>query len=187
MFEEVHAGVLELVENYGALGVLVGMFLESSVVPVPSELVLVSAGALGIPIASIVIFGSIGSTLGSSVGYAIGKYGGRPIVRRYGKYIFVTEARLEEAENWVKKYGNGAVFAGRLIPFVPFKVFSISAGILGMSFVPFITYTFLGTIPRSLILAYAGKMIMVYKLPALIAIALIGILILYFYHRNSKK
>ncbi len=92
MLEELDAYVQTLILEYGDIGVLLGMFLESSVLPIPSELVLLSAGALGIPLTSIVVFGSIGSVLGSAVGYAIGRYGGRPFVERYGKYLLITEA-----------------------------------------------------------------------------------------------
>jgi membrane protein DedA with SNARE-associated domain len=175
--------VLELIREYGSLGVLIGMFLESSVLPIPSELVLLSAGALQIPIASIVVFGSLGSALGSAIGYSIGRYGGRPFIDAYGKYFLITQEKLLEAERWVQKYGNITVFVSRLIPFVPFKVFSISAGILKMSFFPFLLYTFLGMLPRSLILASLGKTIMLYKLPGLIALIVVGILSYYLYKR----
>lgn len=175
--------VLELIQEYGSLGVLVGMFLESSVLPIPSELVLISAGALQIPIGSIVVFGSLGSTLGSAVGYFIGRYGGRPFIDAYGKYFFITREKLLEAERWVQKYGNVTVFLSRLIPFVPFKVFSVSAGILRMSFPPFLLYTFLGMLPRSLILASLGKTIMLYKLPGLVALIVVGLLSYYVYKR----
>jgi membrane protein DedA with SNARE-associated domain len=177
MFEELDAYVQTLIQDYGNIGILLGMFLESSIVPVPSELVLVSAGALGIPLTSIVVFGSIGSVLGSIIGYSIGRFGGRPFMERYGKYLLITEAKLLTAETWVKKYGNITVFVSRLIPFVPFKVFSISAGILRMDVPPFLLYTFLGMIPRSFILAYLGKTIITYKIPGLIAIIIAGIII----------
>lgn len=185
MFQELDSYVQNLILEYGDIGVLIGMFLESSVLPVPSELVLVSAGALGIPIVSIVVFGSVGSALGAVVGYSIGRFGGRPFMVRYGKYLLISEAKLLAAEGWVKKYGNVTVFISRLIPFVPFKVFSISAGILRMDFPPFLLYTFLGMIPRSFILAYLGKTIMAYKIPGLMALVIVGILI-YFGYKKFK-
>ncbi len=181
--QELNERVLELIIEYGALGVLVGMFLESSILPVPSEFVLVGAGALQIPVLTIVVFGSIGSTLGSIVGYSIGRYGGRPFVDAYGKYFFITPDKLMAAERWVDRYGNIAVFMSRLIPFIPFKVFSVSAGIIKMSFAPFLLYTFLGMIPRTLVLAYLGKTLIMYKVPGLIALLLLGILSYYLYKR----
>ncbi len=181
--QDLHQRVMDMIHEYGALGVLVGMFLESSVLPIPSELVLVGAGAMQIPILTIVIFGSIGSTLGSVIGYSIGKYGGRPFVDAYGKYFLITPEKLSAAEKWVEKYGSFAVFLSRLIPFIPFKVFSVSAGILKMSFIPFLLYTFLGMIPRSLILASLGKTILLYKVPGLIALAVLGVISYYIYRR----
>lgn len=175
--------VLELIKEYGALGVLMGMFLESSVLPIPSEFVLVGAGAMQIPVLTIIIFGSIGSTLGSAIGYSIGRYGGRPFIEAYGKYFLITPGKLEAAEKWVERYGAFAVFISRLIPFIPFKVFSISAGIIRMSFIPFLIYTFLGMIPRSLVLASIGKTIMLYKVPGLVAIGGLGIVVYYLYKR----
>jgi membrane protein DedA with SNARE-associated domain len=175
--------VLELIREYGDLGVLVGMFLESSFLPIPSEFVLVGAGALHIPLLSIIIFGTIGSTLGSALGYSIGRYGGRPFIKAYGKYFLVTPEKISAAERWVERYGTLAVFISRLIPFVPFKVFSISAGVLRMSFLPFLLYTFLGMIPRSLVLATLGKTIMLYKLPGLAVLTGIGIISYYIYKR----
>jgi membrane protein DedA with SNARE-associated domain len=181
--QDLNERVLDLIRDYGAMGVLVGMFLESSVLPIPSEFVLVGAGAMQIPILTIVVFGSIGSTMGSIIGYSIGRYGGRPFIDAYGKYFFITSDKLMAAERWVDRYGNIAVFMSRLIPFIPFKVFSISAGIIRMSFAPFLLYTFLGMIPRSFVLAYLGKTIILYKIPGLIAIALLGILSYYVYKR----
>ncbi len=87
------------------------------------------------------------------------------------------------AETWVKKYGNITVFVSRLVPFVPFKVFSISAGILKMDFPPFLLYTFLGMIPRSFILAYLGKTIITYKIPGLIIITITGVIIYLVYKK----
>jgi membrane protein DedA with SNARE-associated domain len=181
--QDLNEQVLNLIREYGALGVFVGMFLESSVLPIPSEFVLAGAGAMQIPILTIIIFGSIGSTMGSAIGYSIGRYGGRPFIDAYGKYILITPEKLAAAEKWVEKYGPFAVFLSRLIPFIPFKVFSISAGIIRMSFIPFLLYTFLGMIPRTIVLASLGKTILIYKVPGLIALAVLGVVSYYVYKR----
>jgi|TARA_B100001971_G_C18248286_1_gene576090 membrane protein DedA with SNARE-associated domain len=181
MFENLHSYIEALIEEHGNIGIFLGMFLESSILPIPSELVLITAGALGLPVISIVVFGSIGSTLGASVGYYIGRKGGRPFINHYGKYLLITESKLITAEAWVKKYGNITVLVSRIIPFIPFKVFSISAGILHMNFASFILYTFLGMIPRTFVLAYLGKTIMVYKVQGLILLAITGIGVYVFY------
>ena len=81
--------ILRAMANLGDAGVFIAMFLESSVVPIPSEAVLLAAGAAGIPLTSIIIFGSLGSTLGAIVGYLLGRYAALPVILRFGKYILI--------------------------------------------------------------------------------------------------
>ncbi|MFH0832434.1 MAG: DedA family protein [Candidatus Aenigmatarchaeota archaeon] len=181
--------VLSIVAAYGPWGILIGMFLESSIVPIPSEIVLVTAGLAGVPLWQIVVFGTIGSTLGSIIGYYIGR-GGRRFIDRYGKYILVTEKRIKKADNWFKRYGNWTILISRLIPFVPYKVFSITAGILRMRLSVFVLFTFIGTIPRALILGYFGSLLIGLETPILIAIGIafvIAILVYYIYKRLHKS
>ena len=148
----------QLVE-LGAIGIFLGMFLESSFVPLPSEAVLIAAGAIGFTIFDITLFGTLGSTAGASVGYAIGKYGGRPFLERFGKYFFLKPEKLSFVDRWFARWGSYSVLISRLIPLVPFKIFSIGAGIARMKFVPFVIFTFIGTIPRTLILGYFGSLL----------------------------
>ena len=75
----------QLILNLGPFGIFIGMFLESSILPIPSEAILVAAGAIGFSIFDITLFGGLGSTAGAIVGYYIGRYGGRPLLNRYGK------------------------------------------------------------------------------------------------------
>ncbi len=149
-----------LISNYGDLGVFAAMFLESSVVPIPSEVVIVAASAVGIPLVSIVIFGSFGATLGAMVGYAIGRYVGLPIILRFGKYILITPQRLEKADVFAQKYGAWGVLLGRMVPIIPFKVFSIASGITRIPFVPFVACTFIGVVPRMYLLGLFGVFLM---------------------------
>ncbi len=159
-----------LMQSYGGFGVLIGMFLESSIVPIPSELILVSAGYFGIDIWMVTVYGTIGSTLGAMVGYAIGKYGGRPIVDKVGPYLLVTPDKVAKAEKKFNEWGSYTILIARLIPFIPFKVFSITSGLLKYDFKQFVLWTFIGTIPRALILAWLGTKIYEYKTNAIIAI-----------------
>ncbi len=149
-----------LITNYGDMGVFVAMFLESSVIPIPSEVVIVAASAVGIPLVSIVIFGSIGATLGAMVGYAIGRYLGLPVILRFGKYILITPQRLEKADAFAQKYGAWGVLIGRVLPIIPFKVFSIASGITRIPFVPFVLCTFIGVVPRMYLLGLFGVLLM---------------------------
>ncbi len=191
-----------LIRRNAWLGVFIGMFLESSFVPIPSEAVLLAFGT-AVPVRIVTIAGAVGSTCGGVLGYYIGNKGGRPLVKAIGPYISVDEKKLDTAQDWFNKSNKYAedlkkkmpyvpefifdtllsavglfVFVSRLIPFVPFKVFSISSGILGLSMPPFITYTLLGSFPRCFILATVGKKLERYKKPVLIGIG--ALVVLYF-------
>lgn len=172
--------IIGIVGAYGGLGVMVGMFLESSFVPIPSEVVLIAAGMTGIGLLEVTLFGALGSTLGSIVGWAIGNYGGRPAVNRWGRYVLVSDKKVEEAEKWFKRWGGWTVFLCRLIPVVPFKVFSITAGILRYDLKLFLVFTFIGSIPRAFILASVGAIIAAveYELLALLLASALIILLL---------
>ncbi len=180
--EQATGGVVsQFILQYGGIGVLIGMFLESSVVPIPSEAVFVAAGALGIDLLSITVFGTIGSTLGAMIGYYIGLKGGRPVIDKIGPYLFITNEKVAKAEKFYQKHGGVAVLVSRLVPFIPFKVFSITSGILKLDFKQFIFFTFIGTIPRAFILGWIGAELIKYKEQAYIAIVLfVALIILYF-------
>lgn len=115
-----------MMANLGDVGVFIAMFFESSIVPIPSEVVLLGAGAAGIPLRSILIFGALGSTLGAVVGYMLGRYAALPVILRFGKYVLIKPHHIYKAESFAKKYGIWSVLIGRLLPVVPFKVFSIA-------------------------------------------------------------
>lgn len=174
--------------SYGGVGIAFGMFLESSIVPIPSELILITAGLFFDPV-TVAFWGALGSTLGAIVGYWIGFYGGRPALDKIGPYIMVTPQKVLKAEEKFKKWGAWTVFVARLIPFIPFKVFSITSGILKFDFPSFVVMTFIGTIPRAFILASLGYAFLQYKTPFLIAFAAIvavGIIAYLFLKKKEK-
>lgn len=177
--------VLDIIRNFGDLGVFIGMFLESSVVPIPSEAVVIGAGAIGIPIWSIVIFGSLGATCGAAVGYLLGRYGAMPVILKYGKFILIKPHHIEKAENFAKKYGVMSVLIGRVLPVVPFKVFSIAAGLTNLPFVPFMVCTLIGVVPRMILLSYFGAALVQYTKPALLVLA--GVILIYAAYKLSRK
>jgi membrane protein DedA with SNARE-associated domain len=166
-----HQQMMNLVTGMGDFGVFVAMFLESSVIPLPSEVIVIGAGAIGIPLASIVIFGALGSTFGGMAGYLLGRYAAVPVVLKFGKFILIKPHHIYQAEAFAKKYGTVGVFIGRLIPVVPFKVFSIAAGITKIPVVPFLLCTLAGVLPRMYLLALFGSIIIQYKKPALLVLA----------------
>lgn len=169
--------ILELVKELQDFGVFLGMFLESSIVPIPSELIIIGAGAIGIPLLSIVVFGSLGATLGGMAGYCIGRFAAKPILHKYGKFILITPHHIHRAENFAKKYGSWSVLIGRLFPIVPFKVFSIAAGITRIPFIPFVLFTLIGVIPRIIILSIFGMGIIKYAKVTFLLVAVIALVI----------
>lgn len=181
--------VRSLITGLGPYGVLIGMILESSVIPIPSEAVLITAGLAGIDPLSVAVFGGVGSTIGAWIGYLVGKHGGRPLVYRYGRYLLLKESSLSGAERWFNRWGNWTVFLSRLIPFVPYKVFSITAGILKMKWMPFIFFTFLGSIPRCFLLGWIGNLIvqMEYEILGVVALALCVLLAAYLVLKRSRR
>lgn len=160
--------VTQIYDAVGYLGVALWVAIESVVIPIPSELVLPFAGFLvgtgdavepltGQPWSYwlVVIAGTLGATVGALIAYAIGLYGGRPIVDRWGRYLGITHADLDRAESFFARYGEAASFFGRLVPVVRSLV-SFAAGLSRMPLPKFILFTFLGSLPFTAVLVFAG-------------------------------
>ena len=159
-----------LIFRFGDLVVFLAMFFESCLVAVPSEVIIISAGAIGLPLASVLIFGALGSTLGATVGYNLGRYGAMPMLLKFGRFILIKPQHIYKAEEFAKKYGVASVFIGRVLPLVPFKVFSIAAGITGIPFIPFVLCTLIGVLPRIFLLVIFGAAIVKYTKVVLIIV-----------------
>lgn len=166
-----NSNIANMITELGDAGIFIAMFLESSIVPIPSEVVILGAGALGLPMASIIIFGTLGSTCGAVVGYLLGRYAALPVILKFGKFILIKPHHICKAEAFAKKYGSRSVFIGRILPIVPFKVFSIASGITNIPIWPFIACTLLGVLPRIYLLAFFGSKIMQYKKQAFLLVA----------------
>ncbi len=185
--------VVNLINGLGDIGVFIGMFLESSVVPIPSEVVIIGASSVGIPVVSIALFGSLGATLGAMVGYLLGRYAAMPVILKYGKFVLIKPHHIERAEKFAKKYGVCSVLIGRVLPIVPFKVFSIAAGITKIPFVPFVVCTLIGVVPRIFLLSMFGMGLAKFTKPTLmIAGGIVLIFLAYklshaFYKNASRK
>jgi membrane protein DedA with SNARE-associated domain len=160
--------VTQIYEAVGYLGVALWVAIESVVIPIPSELVLPFAGFLVgegkalEPITSqpwsywlVVLAGTVGATVGALIAYAIGWFGGRPLLERYGRYIGVSAADLDRAEAFFARYGNAASFFGRMVPVIRSLV-SFAAGIAHMPILRFTLFTFLGSLPFTALLVFAG-------------------------------
>lgn len=151
--------IINIISATGYLGVTFFMTLESACIPIPSEIVMPFSGFLAsfgqFSLWAVAFLGTIGNLIGSLAAYAIGFYGGRPFIRRWGKYIFLREEELGHADVWFKKYGSPAVFFSRLLPIVRTFI-SLPAGIGRMKLPKFIAFTFLGSLPWNFGLAYIG-------------------------------
>lgn len=172
--------ITKLVAELGDAGVFIAMFLESSIVPLPSEVIIIGAGALGLSTWSVTVFGSLGATLGALVGYMIGKYAGAPFVAKFGKYFFIKPHHICKAEDFAKRYGAWGVLIGRLLPIIPFKVFSIASGMTKIPLGPFILCTFIGVVPRIILLTLFGTSLVRYTKPTVIAAGLLVLLFISF-------
>jgi len=146
----VEAFVDWLTELYSGLGyveIVVLMALESSLFPVPSELVMIPAGYLAatgaLNPALCVLAGTVGSVIGASANYLLGEYVGRAFLLRYGKYLLIDAAKYHEAEAMFLRNARLATFIGRLLPVVRHLI-SLPAGIFGMAWPWFIAITALG-------------------------------------------
>ncbi|MCI0582467.1 MAG: DedA family protein [Chloroflexi bacterium] len=153
----------------GYLGVGAAMAIESAMVPLPSELILPYAGFLVSDPAAIepltrgpwnfwivVTVATIGNTCGSLVGYAIGAWGGRPFLERWGRYLLIRPHEIELADRFFQKYGPATAFFSRLLPVVRTFI-SFPAGVARMPLGKFIVYSTLGAILWSIMLVFAGE------------------------------
>ena len=155
--------VTKVYDAIGWPGVVLLMGIESAAIPLPSELVMPLAGwhlieAKGDSAWMLLMagfYGAVGTLLGSWVVYWISYKGGRPLLKKYGKYVLVTQHEVDLAEDWFKKYGELTVFASRMLPVLRGFI-SVPAGIARMNFWKFSFYTFVGSYPWSLGLAYGG-------------------------------
>ena len=151
--------ILDWISNMGYPGIVLLMALESACMPVPSEIVMPFAGYLAykgdLDFWSVAFAGALGCTVGSIAAYTFGFYAGRPLILRYGKYILVRERHLKTAERWFEKYGDKATFIARLLPVVR-TVISLPAGIAKMNFKKFVFYSFVGSLPWTIMLTYVG-------------------------------
>ena len=125
------------------------MAIESSIVPLPSELIIppaiIAAQKSGnMTFLGIVIAGTLGSWIGATAMYWVSRWAGRPLVLKFGKYFLAPPAKVEQAERWAAAYGNFGIFASRLLPVVRHLI-GIPAGIVRMSYLWFSLYTILGS------------------------------------------
>jgi membrane protein DedA with SNARE-associated domain len=140
---------LHSLETGGYLLIVLLMFIESTFLPLPSELIIPPAAHLAhtkgdMSLLGVVLAGTLGSWLGATAMYWASRWAGRPLVLRFGRYFFVPPAKLEKAERWAAAYGDYGIFASRLLPVVRHLI-GIPAGIVRMNYLNFSIWTLVGS------------------------------------------
>jgi membrane protein DedA with SNARE-associated domain len=152
--------IVATISALGYSGVVLLMAIESACIPLPSEIImpfsgyLVSTGQMNLW--GVAVAGAVGCVLGSLIAYWVGMYGGRPLIEKYGRYILLSRHDLDLADRWFAKYGEIIVFVSRLLPAIRTFI-AFPAGVARMNLTKFVIYTFAGSLPWCLGLAYAGQ------------------------------
>lgn len=181
----------------GYPGIFLLMAMESSVIPIPSELVMPPAGYLaqqGEMNAFIAILcGTMGSLIGAYANYFAAHYLGRPLLLKYGKYVWITEEKFARVEGFFLRHGEISTFIGRLLPVVRHLI-SLPAGLAGMNHVKFALYTLLGAGIWVSVLTWIGyfigqnqELIMRYSHKALIGVVVFSALLIAVYVKLQRK
>jgi membrane protein DedA with SNARE-associated domain len=198
--------IVQTLVSHGYLAVFLLMTLQAACIPVPSEATMALGGAaasatfvtatLGVghrplALAWVVAAGVAGDLTGSWIAYAVGRIGGRPLVERFGKRIFLREHELERAERWFARRGESAVFVAKLLPVVR-SLISLPAGVGQMRPVRFSAFVVLGTVPFAVAMAllgyHFGDVVVRYLRPITYAVAAIlaGLLALWLIRRARR-
>lgn len=191
--------LVETIGDFGYPGIFILMAMESSVIPIPSELVMPPAGYLAhqgrMNIWLAILCGTAGSLVGAYANYFAAHYLGRPLVLKYGKYVWITEEKFGKVETFFRDHGEISTFIGRLLPVIRHLI-SLPAGLAGMNHVKFSLYTLLGAGIWVTILTYIGyfiganrELIMKYSNQALIGAVMFSIVLIAVYvarHRKKK-
>lgn len=168
MFGEITTWLLEAIKSHGILAVILGVVIETIIVPIPSPLILMTAGYVLIPHSSLLVIAwtalwisvvaGIAQTIGSYMLYFIGYYGGKPLITKFEKFHGVS---WEEIQKFQKKFSKRrkeeiTLFWLRALPIMPLSVISGVVGVMKMDFKKYTIATFLGVIPRNFVLALSG-------------------------------
>jgi membrane protein DedA with SNARE-associated domain len=199
-----HEAMNWLVTTIGAMGypgIFILMAMESSIIPVPSELVMPPAGYLAhkgeMSMVVAILCGTVGSLVGAYANYFVSQYLGRPLVLKYGKYVLITPEKFAKVETFFHKHGEISTFIGRLLPVVRHLI-SIPAGLAGMNHFRFSLYTLAGAGIWCTILTWIGyvigkeqELIMKYSHQAVLAViifsmALVGVYVWLHRKRAAK-
>jgi membrane protein DedA with SNARE-associated domain len=159
ILELVGAWIVSVISASGYIGVMLLMAIESACIPLPSEIIMTFSGYLvytgRFSLLAVATWGALGCNLGSVLAYEIGYFGGRPLVERYGRYIFLSHRELNIADHFFERRGSVAVLIARLLPVIRTFI-ALPAGIARMPRLKFHIYTFIGSWPWCFMLTYIG-------------------------------
>jgi len=160
MFTELIQWYMNSLDSGGYPLIALLMAIESSILPLPSELVIPPAAHLAhakgnLSMTGIVIAGTIGSWIGATVMYWLSRVAGRPLVLRYGRYLLITAEKVRGAERWAARFGSPGIFISRLLPVVRHLI-GIPAGIVRMDYKLFSLFTLLGSALWCAVLCWVG-------------------------------
>ena len=162
IIEILSAFIVATISTLGYAGVALLMAVESACVPLPSEIIMPFSGYLvytgQFNLWGVAVAGAVGCVIGSWVAYWAGMYGGRPFIEKYGRFVLISRHDLDLADRWFARYGEVIVFASRLLPVVRTFI-AFPAGVARMNLTRFTVYTFLGSLPWCLGLAYVGQLL----------------------------
>jgi membrane protein DedA with SNARE-associated domain len=189
--------LLQTIGSMGYPGIFLLMALESSVIPIPSELVMPPAGYLAqqgqMNMAAAILCGTAGSLIGAYANYFAAHFLGRPLILKYGKYVFITEEKFAKVETFFLKHGEISTFIGRLLPVVRHLI-SLPAGLAGMNHLKFSLYTLLGAGIWVTVLTFLGyfigsnqDLIMKYSHHALGIVLLVSSVIVLIYVKMQRR
>jgi membrane protein DedA with SNARE-associated domain len=151
--------IIYVISRMGLPGIVLLMAIESACIPLPSEVIMPFSGYLVFlgeySLWSVGLAGAIGCVVGSVPAYYLGMYGGRPLIEKYGKFILMSHHDLDLADRWFARHGQATVFFARLLPVIRTFI-AFPAGVARMEMKRFIVYTFAGSLPWCLGLAYVG-------------------------------
>jgi len=197
MIHELAQLLVDLIFDWGYLGIFIMMAIESSFIPFPSEIVLIPAGYLAsqgeMSIGMIMLSALGGSMVGALINYFLAFTLGRAILEKYGKYFFIKQATLVKMDTYFLKHGAISTFTGRLIPGIR-QLISIPAGLCKMNIVKFSAYTALGAGIWALILTLLGyfigeneELINTYLKQITIVVMLVLVIISAIYYAKQKN
>lgn len=190
---------INFIDKIGYLGVAIILIIDNCGVPIPSEAILALAGSLArtgqMNFWLVILIGSVMQTVGAWLAYTIGRYGGGPLVKKYGKYLLISAHDYEKAEAWFQKRGGRAIFISRLTPVIRTFI-SFPAGTFEMNQKQFLRDTFLGSLVWTVVFVSLGYILgdswrhyyeYLHYVDYIVIVAVVVVVAKYIHHKMKGK